>query len=302
MREIVEPVIAGMAKEGHPFRGFLFVGLMLTAAGPKVIEFNVRLGDPETQAMLTLIDEPLLPILVAGATGELRQSSIRIGRDSVVGVVMASRGYPESAESGRIISGVEAAEMIPGVAVYHAGTARRDGHLVTAGGRVLTVVGRGADFAEAIARAYAGVLQISFDGMQYRHDIGRKALAQAFLVPLCRSVVKYSVITFGCRVNQADSLNVEEGFRAHGAIAAEAEEADIVVVNTCSVTASADQAARQTIRRIARINPAAKIVVTGCYATRRPDEVADLPGVMRVVPNDDKPALISIVRRVRLLA
>ena len=105
--------------------------------------------------------------------------------------------------------------------------------------------------------------------------------------------MKYSVITFGCRVNQADSLGVEEGFRAHGAVATDADEADIVVVNTCSVTASADQAARQTIRRIARINPAAKIVVTGCYATRRPDEVVDLPGVMRVVPNDDKPELIS---------
>jgi threonylcarbamoyladenosine tRNA methylthiotransferase MtaB len=111
--------------------------------------------------------------------------------------------------------------------------------------------------------------------------------------------VKYSVITFGCRVNQADSLTVEEGLRAQGAIAAEPGEADIVVVNTCSVTASADQAARQTIRRIARINPAANIVVTGCYATRRPEEVADLPGVTRVVPNDDKPQLISIVRRVR---
>jgi len=179
MREIVAPVIAGMAREGHPFRGFLFVGLMLTAAGPKVIEFNVRLGDPETQAMLTLIDEPLLPVLVAGATGELRQSSIRIGRECVVGVVMASRGYPASAESGRIISGIEAAELIPGVAVYHAGTALREGQLVTAGGRVLTVAGRGADFAEAITRAYAGVMQISFDGMQYRRDIGKKALMKA---------------------------------------------------------------------------------------------------------------------------
>jgi phosphoribosylamine--glycine ligase len=177
MREIVAPVIGGMANEGYPFRGFLFVGLMLTAAGPKVIEFNARLGDPETQAMLGLIDEPLLPILVAGATGELRQSAVRFGRDSVVGVVMASRGYPESAESGRVISGVEAAEMIPGVSVYHAGTVRRDGQLITAGGRVLTVAGRGADFVEAIARAYAGVVQIAFDGMQYRHDIGRKALA-----------------------------------------------------------------------------------------------------------------------------
>jgi phosphoribosylamine---glycine ligase len=176
MQEIVEPVIAGMAKDGHPFRGFLFVGLMLTAAGPKVIEFNVRLGDPETQAMLSLIEEPLLPILVAGATGELRQSSIQIGGDCVVGVVMASRGYPDSSESGRTISGIEAAEMIPGVAVYQAGTARRDGHLITAGGRVLTVAGRGADFVEAIERAYAGVRQISFDGMQYRRDIGRKAL------------------------------------------------------------------------------------------------------------------------------
>jgi len=177
MREIVQPVMAGMAKEGHAFRGFLFVGLMLTDEGPKVIEFNVRLGDPETQAMLTLVEEPLLPLLVAGAAGELRQSSVTIGRDCVVGVVIASRGYPESAESGQVISGVEAAEAIPGVAVYHAGTARRDGHLVTSGGRVLTVAGRAPNFADAITRAYAGVREISFDGMQYRRDIGRKALA-----------------------------------------------------------------------------------------------------------------------------
>ena len=177
MREIVDPVIAGMAEEGHPFRGFLFVGLMLTAAGPKVIEFNVRLGDPETQAMLTLIDEPLLPILVAGATGELRQSSIRIGRDCVVGVVMASRGYPESAESGRIITrsrGCRNDSGRGGVSRRH--RASRWPARSPPGGRVLTVAGRGADFAEAITRAYAGVMQISFDGMQYRHDIGKKAL------------------------------------------------------------------------------------------------------------------------------
>ena len=149
---------------------------MLTGAGPKVIEFNVRLGDPETQAMLPLIDEPLLPLLVAAATGELRQSSVRIGTDSVVGVVLASRGYPESSESERRIGGIDAAEALPGVSVYHAGTARRSGEIVTAGGRVLTVTGRGADFAEAIARAYAGVERISFDGMQYRTDIGRRAL------------------------------------------------------------------------------------------------------------------------------
>jgi phosphoribosylamine--glycine ligase len=124
-----------------------------------------------------LIDEPLLPILVAGATGQLRQSSVQIAGDSIVSVVLASRGYPESAEADQVIRGIETAETMPGVAVYHAGTAKRNGHLVTAGGRVLTVTGRGADLPEAIARAYAGVAQISFQGMQYRTDIGRKALA-----------------------------------------------------------------------------------------------------------------------------
>jgi len=176
MREIVDPVIAGMAAEGHPFRGFLYVGLMLTASGPKVIEFNVRLGDPEAQVILPLIDEPLLPLLVAGAAGALRTSAVRIGTDRLVGVVLASRGYPESSESGQPIEGIDQFEAIPGIAVYHAGTAQRGGQLVTAGGRVLTVVGRGDDFAEAISRAYAGVLKISFEGMQYRRDIGRKAL------------------------------------------------------------------------------------------------------------------------------
>ena len=176
MREIVNPVIAGMAAEGHPFRGFLFVGLMLTTDGPKVIEFNVRLGDPETQVILPLIDEPLLPLLVAGAAGSLRASSVRIGSDCLAGVVLASRGYPESSEPGQPIEGIEEAEAIPGVSIYHAGTARRGKQLVTAGGRVLTVVGRGADFAEAIALTYEGVRPIRFDGMQYRGDIGRKAL------------------------------------------------------------------------------------------------------------------------------
>src|SRR2546428_13704503 len=109
--------------------------------------------------------------------------------------------------------------------------------------------------------------------------------------------MKYSVITFGCRVNQADSLGFEEELRAAGATAAPPESADIVVVNTCSVTASSDQGARQTIRRVARDNPSARIVVTGCYATRRPDEVAALPNVVQVVPNDDKPQLLSLLRR-----
>jgi phosphoribosylamine--glycine ligase len=177
IREIIQPVIEAMSAEGSAFRGFLYAGLMLTATGPHVIEFNVRLGDPEAQVILPMIEEPLLPLLATAAGGELRQASVRIADDRFAGVVLASRGYPESAESGRAINGIERAETIPGVSVYHAGTSMRHGRLVTSGGRVLTVVGQGRDYSEAIGRAYAGVQQISFDGMQYRRDIGRKALA-----------------------------------------------------------------------------------------------------------------------------
>jgi len=179
MQSIVEPVIRGMAAEGHPFRGFLYAGLMLTPDGPQVIEFNVRLGDPEAQVILPLIDEPLLPLLVSAATGASNRRSVRLGRDCFTGVVVASRGYPQSSESGQLIDGIDQSEAIPGVAVYHAATAMRDGRLVTAGGRVLTVVGRGVRFDEAMARAYAGVTRIHFDGMQYRRDIGRSALRTA---------------------------------------------------------------------------------------------------------------------------
>jgi phosphoribosylamine--glycine ligase len=178
MRSIVQKVVAGMASEGNPFRGFLYVGLMLTAEGPKVVEFNVRLGDPEAQVVLPLVDEPLLPILLEAAAGELNRETCRLSNDRLVGVVLASRGYPESAESGVPIAGIEAAEAQPGVTVYHAGTARQGGQLVTAGGRVLTVVGQGRNFQEAIRRAYAGVDCIRFDGMQFRRDIGRKALSE----------------------------------------------------------------------------------------------------------------------------
>jgi phosphoribosylamine--glycine ligase len=176
MREIVDPVITGMAAEGAPFRGFLYVGLMLTAAGPKVIEFNVRLGDPEAQVILPRIDEPLAPLLAAAVAGSLKQSECHLNARRLVGVVLASGGYPDSADSGRLISGLDEVARESSVTVLHAGTARKDGRLVTAGGRVLTVVGEGKDFAEAISRAYAGVARISFDGMQYRRDIGRKAL------------------------------------------------------------------------------------------------------------------------------
>jgi phosphoribosylamine--glycine ligase len=177
MQEIIEPVVTGMAAEGTPFRGFLYAGLMLTAAGPKVIEFNVRLGDPEAQVVLPLLTEPLLPVLTAAAAGRLTaNASPPASVEKCVGVVLASRGYPETASSGDVIRGVEVAETMTGVQVLHAGTALRHGDLVTAGGRVLTVVGRGRDYGEAVSRAYAGVACISFEGMQYRRDIGRKAL------------------------------------------------------------------------------------------------------------------------------
>jgi phosphoribosylamine--glycine ligase len=175
MREIVDPVISGMVAEGNPFKGFLYIGLMLTASGPRVIEFNVRLGDPEAQVILPRIAEPLTPLLVAAAHGSLETTACAISDDAMVAVVLASRGYPESSESGQPIAGIAQAER-SGATVFHAGTAEANGQIVTAGGRVLTVVARGSGFADAIERAYRGVSAISFGGLQFRTDIGRKAL------------------------------------------------------------------------------------------------------------------------------
>ena len=176
MREIVEPVIAGLAAEGHPYCGFLYAGLMLTCDGPKVIEFNVRFGDPEAQVVIPMIAEDLAPRLAAAADGELDRSPIAFRAEPHVGVVLASRGYPSSGPVGLPIHGLDAAEAEAGVVVFHAGTAARDREIVTAGGRVLTVVGRGSTYEDAITRAYSGVSRISFDGMHYRRDIGQKAL------------------------------------------------------------------------------------------------------------------------------
>jgi phosphoribosylamine--glycine ligase len=176
LAEIVEPVLAGMREEGHPYTGFLYCGLMLTPEGPMVIEFNARLGDPEAQVLLPL-GEPLLPLLERAAAGTLDSRLPRLPGDRRVGVVVASRGYPDTFETGYEINGLADAAALPGVRVYHAGTRQRDGHVVTSGGRVLTVVGSGADFAAAIANAYAGVDKIRFTGAFARRDIGRKALA-----------------------------------------------------------------------------------------------------------------------------
>jgi phosphoribosylamine--glycine ligase len=174
--EIVEPVLQGMKQEGNPYRGFLYVGLMLTAAGPKVIEFNVRFGDPEAQVVLPMLDEPLAPLLGAAAAGTLPSRPARFRNEPHVGVVLAAGGYPDNAEAGKPITGLEAAAG-EGALVFHAGTTQRDGQLVTSGGRVLTVVGRGPSHRAAIEIAYKGAAHVRFDGMQMRRDIGRKALA-----------------------------------------------------------------------------------------------------------------------------
>ena len=175
--EIVLPVLAGMDHEGNPYRGFLYVGLMLTADGPKVIEFNVRFGDPEAQVVLPMLDEDLAWLLGEAATGALPSRPARFRREPHVGVVLAAGGYPDTPDTGKAIDGLAAASDVPGAIVFHAGTAKREGRLVTAGGRVLTVVGRSTTFKNAIDTAYAAASRIHFDGMQYRRDIGRKALS-----------------------------------------------------------------------------------------------------------------------------
>jgi phosphoribosylamine--glycine ligase len=187
-REVVEPVLRGMAREGTPFRGFLYCGLMLTPEGPKVIEFNVRFGDPEAQVVLPLIDEPLAPLLLAAAEGRLasevgsreRGVGTRIppgGARVAVGVVLAAKGYPGDVETGHRIEGLEhLAHEYPDVLAFFAGVKPADHALVTAGGRVMTLVARADSYEAAIVRAYDAASRVRFDGMQYRRDIGRKAL------------------------------------------------------------------------------------------------------------------------------
>ena len=174
MDTIVRPTIAALAKDGAPYRGVLYVGLMLTAEGPKVIEFNCRFGDPECQALVVRVPGDLVPLLVAAAHGgpwpEVGPWSTRAS----VCVVLASGGYPGKYGTGAAIEGVESAETAPGVTVFHAGTALREGRLVTAGGRVLGVTAVAGDLATAIARAYGAVGAIRFEGMHYRRDIGRR--------------------------------------------------------------------------------------------------------------------------------
>jgi phosphoribosylamine--glycine ligase len=177
MHDVVGPVLDAMKAEGTPFRGFLYVGLMMTADGPKVIEFNVRLGDPEAQVVLPRLRFDLAELLMAAAADGIPAGFRAQASDQPhVGVVLASGGYPEHVHVGHQIVGLDRAASLEDVLVFHGGTRKDKDRIVTAGGRVATVVGRGRDFATAIDRAYAGVDAIQFDGVHLRRDIGRKAL------------------------------------------------------------------------------------------------------------------------------
>jgi phosphoribosylamine--glycine ligase len=177
MREIVQPTLGALAAGGAPYSGVLYVGLMLTAEGPKVVEFNCRFGDPECQTIMMHMTEDLVPLLRAVAHGDTLPAPrpwSNAGRAAVC-VAIASAGYPGRYATGHEISGIEAAEAQPGVQVFQAGTAKREGRLVTAGGRVLGVTAVGDDLAAAITAAYEGVGHIRFEGMHFRTDIGRRA-------------------------------------------------------------------------------------------------------------------------------
>ncbi len=166
------PVIDEMSRRGIPFSGVLYAGLMLTPHGPKVIEFNCRFGDPETQCLLPRVDEDLVEVLIAAADGALDERPLRLSAEPCVAVVMAADGYPGTPRAGDVIDGLDAASAT-GAQVLHAGTATGpDGKIVTAGGRVLAVAARGKDVATARQRAYAGADLIHFDGRQMRRDIG----------------------------------------------------------------------------------------------------------------------------------
>ena len=178
MTSIVRPTIAALADEDTPYSGVLFVQLMLTAEGPKIVEFNCRFGDPECQAILAPMDADLLPLLAAAARGESTPAIATPARAAVC-VTLASGGYPGKYQTGAPITGIESAERLRGVEVFHAGTARRDGRLVTAGGRVLGVTAVGADLSSAIETAYEAVGHIRFEGMHFRRDIGRRRAVAA---------------------------------------------------------------------------------------------------------------------------
>ena len=176
LTHVARPVVAGMRAEGFPYKGILYCGLMMTARGPQVLEFNCRFGDPETQPVLMRMESDLLGGFMASVEGRVSDGDLKWSHDAAVCVVLASGGYPGAYEVGKKITGIEEADRVEGVKVFHAGTTFRDGAFYTAGGRVLGVTARGADLAQAVSRAYSGVGRIHFEGMHFRKDIAARAL------------------------------------------------------------------------------------------------------------------------------
>lgn len=173
--KILLPTIQAMEKEGKPYKGCLYAGLMITADGPKVVEFNARFGDPETQVVLPLLNSDLVDIMVACADGTLAEQQVEWAKEATVCVVMAAGGYPKAYNKGDAITGLDDAKAA-GCQVFHAGTAHKNGQIVTDGGRVLGVVAKAADVRAAVDKAYAGVEKISFKDAFYRKDIAHRAL------------------------------------------------------------------------------------------------------------------------------
>ena len=178
MEKVMKPAVEGMAKEGTPYVGVLYAGIMVTEKGPKVLEFNARFGDPETQVILPRLDSDLVEIMLACADGKLAEQEVNWKEDACTCIVIASGGYPENYEKGKEISGLEDAAKMPGAFVFHAGTKIADGKTVTSGGRVLGVTALGKTINDSIEKAYAAASKISFEKMHYRKDIGYRALAR----------------------------------------------------------------------------------------------------------------------------
>jgi phosphoribosylamine---glycine ligase len=178
MDEIIRPTVAGMARRGTPFKGVLFLGVMVTDTGPKLYEYNVRFGDPECQVLMMRLKSDLLPALIATADGVLKNFDLRWHEDAALTVVMAAKGYPGAYEKDTPIDGIERARAVEGVEVFHAGTRRHGDRLLAAGGRVLGVTARGRSVSEAQLRAYQAVRAIDWPGGYYRTDIGWRAVAR----------------------------------------------------------------------------------------------------------------------------
>jgi phosphoribosylamine---glycine ligase len=178
MQEIILPTVKGLAEEGRKYQGVIYAGLMMTAEGPKVLEYNARFGDPETQVIVARMKSDIVPVLQGVAEGHLGDAKIEWAKEPAVCVVLCAKGYPEAPETGQEISGLEALEGDKDLVAFHAATGVRNGKVVTVGGRVLGVTALGVNLESAIERAYAAVRKVSFAGMHYRKDIGQRALAR----------------------------------------------------------------------------------------------------------------------------